>query len=573
MRVLQGRHDGRDEGFTLIEVIMAMVITLIVMGALMGTIVGALKTVVQARERQTATALATEVLEQLRALPYDTVTTGSGSAPADTYVSGGYLQTSLLETGAPNEAVVVNAQSPKSSVRTVGNVSYTVRTYVTHPPSGPGFNLTAVVEWTSNVFPGGKTVSQRTTTYSPPNGCLTTSNHPFAAPCQAYLQANAGSAGAGYVTVGPVVGATLEGFSGSGLDIALPSFRSAVTVEQTVTGGANVATTSAGISTTPTRAGGAVAEASVDSDPSSVAYQDSGVLTTSGHSSATQSLAGPAGALAVRPSTSDSGTVRSAVMSKNCVSPTGSTLITGPTNAERACSTSAISSGSGAALTYTTPAGGVAAIVEVGAPSSPSRAVGAHLASANSGFCSNASTGVGCAVAAAQRATGAVVVGSPTGATGVPGSFTGLVKVDASTETAKAEEGIGATAPTWTRTGRAYVWNGTGYTTLNLNGPGTPPAPGGWPIAPVTLTYGAYQVHYEGEVMVRVPTAARSSRSATTPCVNESCTSTVDGSSSVRVSLRVTISTGGAPVGSFATEVDLGGLTASAGYRTVTDAP
>lgn len=567
MRSCLRRKPTLDAGFTLIEVLLAMMIVFIVMTALLTTIVGALKTVAQARERQVATGLATEALEQIRALPYDTVTNGSTGAPNDPYVVSGQLQTGLLVTGASNEAVVVNGVSPKSTATTVNNISYTIRTYVTKPVSGSSFNLTAVATWTSNVFPAGKTVAQRSTTYSPPSGCLTTANHPFAAPCQAYLQADAGTSPDGYIAVGPLVGAALEGFSGSGLDIALPQFRADVTVEQIVKASAEAQTTSAGDATV--RSGGGWVDVAVDSDPSSVAFQVEPTTPTSVHVPAQQTVSGAAGFLSVGPSGSESGSGSAAVASTTCTGASGTLLATGPAGSERACANAAFTQGSGAGVTYKTPTTGTDAyIVTVGAGTG-SRAVGVHLATPNPGLCSGASTGAGCAVAAATRTSGAVVVGSPTNATAPPAGYLGLVLVDSSTDTVRAEEGVGSTAPVWDRTGSVRIWNGSGYTTVSLKTPGAAPTPDGWPITPVDLTFGTHVVHFEGEVAVRAPTAIRSARSATTPCVNESCTTEINGGSSVVMALRVTISDGATQVGSFSVTADLGGLNANAAFRKV----
>jgi prepilin-type N-terminal cleavage/methylation domain-containing protein len=568
VRAAVARSKQHEDGFTLIEVLIAMVITLIVMTALLGAIVSALKTVAQARERQAATGLATEALEQIRALPYDTVTNGTTGAPNDTYVASGMLQTGLIVSGASNETVLVNSVSPKITATVVSQITYTVRTYVTRPASGSSFNLTAVTSWTSNAFPNGKTVAERSTTFSPPSGCLSTATHPFAAPCQAYLRADAGTSPDGYVAVGPLTGATLEGFSGTGLDIALPTFRADMTIEQIVKGHAQAVTTNAGQAGSATRTGGGRVEVSVDSDPSSVAFQTIPTTTTSAHVAGAVSVSGAAGTLTARPSSSESGSASSAVASTTCTGSTGTLLATGPAGSPRPCANAAITQGPGAGLVYTTPAGTQATVLSIGA-GALSRAVGAQLATPNAGLCSGTSTGAGCALAAATRTSGAVVVGSPTGSTGAPAVFAGVVQVSSSTDSVRAEEGVGSTAPAWTRTGTARVWNGTGYTDIPLNNPPALPTPNGWIIAPVSLTYGTYVVTYQGEVVVRKPVTTRSTRSATTPCVNESCESVIDGSSSVVMALRVTITSGATQIGSFVTTMNLGGLSADASFRTV----
>lgn len=56
-----------EDGFTLIELSVAMFITLLVLTALAGSFIGSLSGVALAKQRQAATGLATGVMEQLRA--------------------------------------------------------------------------------------------------------------------------------------------------------------------------------------------------------------------------------------------------------------------------------------------------------------------------------------------------------------------------------------------------------------------------------------------------------------------------------------------------------------------------
>ena len=52
---------SRDDGFTFIELLVAMSITMVAMFVLLGVFVSSLSTVTLAKQRQTATALATQV--------------------------------------------------------------------------------------------------------------------------------------------------------------------------------------------------------------------------------------------------------------------------------------------------------------------------------------------------------------------------------------------------------------------------------------------------------------------------------------------------------------------------------
>jgi len=77
--ILRRSQIKRDDGFSLVELVVAMAI---ISGVLLGLVTlqtKAMVTIAQAKERQQATAIANEVLEQLRALPWNSITKGPAS--------------------------------------------------------------------------------------------------------------------------------------------------------------------------------------------------------------------------------------------------------------------------------------------------------------------------------------------------------------------------------------------------------------------------------------------------------------------------------------------------------------
>src|SRR5665647_3123532 len=198
----------RDEaGFSLVEVILAMVIIAGVLASMLGIVVSSLTTVAQARQRQTATALATQGIEVLRALPYDTVTLNhAGDTPDATatyavFESGVYHLRTTLPSLNLNEQLMVNDVSGRTEDITVDEVTYRVHTYVTLA-ANDAFNLTVLVTYTSTVSHGQRITAQRSVTFSPA-GCLSTAQNPFAAPCQAYFTATAGQTLGGITVTNP----------------------------------------------------------------------------------------------------------------------------------------------------------------------------------------------------------------------------------------------------------------------------------------------------------------------------------------------------------------------------------
>jgi len=598
------RQRTDDEGFTIVEVIVAMVIIAGVMATALAFLVSGLQTVVQGRQRQTATALATEALERVRALPYDTVTINSGAAiPSSTAkyavpVSGSYVfNADLTGSDIPGltgtEPLVLNAVSGRTRDVTVDNVTYRVHTYVTKT-SGEAFNLTSVVVYTSSVSRGERITVQRSVAYSPA-GCLSTAQNPFAAPCQSYFTMNA-SQSLGAITVTnpddgtlPIPG--LDQGSATKLELFLPSNSATVFVEQTASGTASAMTSGAArTSTTPTSTGGSIASASVDSDPSTDDVADPKSMTTPAQTSTPQTVQGSAGVLRATVSTGDAGRARSAVFAgtAECVGTTGVGLVTGPAGFLRPCSSSEVTpTGASMALTFEPDlAWGFSSVaiplVSVAPSGTPGRAVAAQLVSDNAGACTGvASKTTGCAFAAANRALGTVRLGLPStgGSTVWPSGMDsrGILSLSGFTESVRVEEGEGATTRSYTRAGALEVFNGTGYAALSLTTDATVPvdtviqyeAPSGQ----------AVDAHYEGYVIVNAPelemtpSAGARTGNLKTDCTADACVSQYNGSGVVLASLTVIFSQGGTELTRFGLAVDLGGLLAQSSYKAAVDAP
>lgn len=624
--VSRGRQGQQpDTGFTLVEVVIAMFITLVVMTSLIGVLLSSLSTVTQAKQRQTATAFATQALERLRALPYDEVTLSNGSAPdlalqhdGGTVGAWTFTPPAAVLPGFGTQPLIVNRHSGRVTTQPADNVTYTVQTYVTRPAPGPSgeqtFSATVLVSWTSSVFPTGRTAAQRSSLYSPA-GCLSTAQSPFAAPCQAYFTAQSGTALGGFTLTNPSSSTTpIEGM-GVGdlsLELSLAGSASSLLVEQTASANADAATTGVrSVGSTTSQSGGLSAAASVDSDPSTATLGSQSV-STPGQTSSTRSLLGPDNtALRATPTTSDAGAARAAIQATGpqCVSASGSTLVTG--SDLRPCSSSEIrSSGTRGSMVFEPPSAfGFSSLsvplVTIGVAPSDSRSVAAQLTSNNPDACTSG-TGpglAGCAHAASVRSLGpvsvgvagsggTVSVGSPDPAVFVPATAwdnaIGLWTLTGFTETARAEEGTGARAPSYSRAGDLQIWNGTGYTTVALAGYAAPaggvtPASQTWDIPPTTVTYtspaGSMTMAFtEASVTVQRPQQVRTptarSGNVITDCKTEACVSRLNGGSSVVTNMTVTVTrvNDGVQVARFGMTGNLGGLVAQATYKAAPNA-
>ena len=587
-RVKFSSHPRYDDGFTLIEIILAMFLTVVVMTALLSVLVSSLRTVAQARQRQTATALATQSLEELRALPYDSIT---GSDPTNfpmsvglEYVSGSpviFAPPSAVLPGV-SETLVVNQYSGKRTTSVVDGVSYVVQTYVTTaPPTVPGnqqaFNLTTLVEWTSTVYPTTRTTVQRSVDYSPA-GCLSTAQSPFSAPCQAYFTAQSGIVASGFsVTNADDSTQDIPGITGHLVELNLPTLSANLQIEQTASGSADGDTSGVrAVDVTPVLAGGNSAAVAVDSDPSSTPGQVAS--TTANQTSGTVSLTGAAGTISATPTTGDQAAAAAAIAadSTTCTNgdPAGTGLATGPTGQLRPCSDAGVlQSATPGSLTYTSSSGTTVSLVTLGTSSTWSRAVAANLATANPGVACTAGAGAvapGCAHAMTSRSVGNVVVGQPGTGAGPLDMNKGLFTVTGLAESALSEEGTGAGTPGYTRAGTLQFWNGTGYTSVDLSNyqkppSGLTPASDSWTIDPVTTVFpGGLSVTMEGSVTVQRPQIMTSGPA---DCAAQACVAQVNGAGSVRAQTVFTVMDGATQLTRFVLVSDLGGLVAQSTYK------
>jgi len=597
----RGRRASRDEGFSLVEVILAMVIIVGVLATMLGFVVSSLTTIAQGRQRQTATALATQAMEEMRALPYDTITLNHAGDTPDataTYAvaeSGGYFLRATLPNLSLNEVLIVNDVSGRTRTETVDEVSYRVHRYVTVGPND-SFNLTVIVAYTSGVSRGQRVTVQRSVAFSP-TGCLSTAQNPFAAPCQAYFTANAGTAHGGFSVVNPIDATQpILGFANSGgtlLELGLPSTSASVLVEQTASAMATATTSGAAQTSTVAGSSGSVtADVGLDSDPSSVPGQWD-IKTTAGQTSSTQSLSGVAGSLTATPGTGDTGRAAGGIFAQgtHCVGPTNNALATGPdADHLRPCASShVLGNTSPATLNYLPNSpGGFSSmtipIVSIDDVSSPARAVAAQLAhlpganpNANACTAGAGPTGNGCAYAAARRELGELYVGySPTGAVGPAGMNEGVVHLSGMTEEVLAEEGAGGRAPTYTRGGVLRVWNGTTYAQVALSSTSSASIPVDAQIVYSSPSGKQLTLHYTGQVTVNAAQLVRTPATRTgdlvDDCQDQPCVSQYNGGSSVAISLTVSVLEGGAELASFGVAGDLGGLVGQATYKEAADA-
>ncbi|HEY3549299.1 MAG TPA: prepilin-type N-terminal cleavage/methylation domain-containing protein [Propionicimonas sp.] len=581
------RRARGEAGFTLIEVIVAMALTLVLMTAVLSVLVSSLRSVKLAHQRQTATSLTTQAMEQLRALDYSSVTTDLHTtgpypmSPGLQYVTGTtfpVFQPTAVLPGI-SEPLIVNQYSAKimdPSTTTVDGLTYRVQVYVTDPAPTAGqsqaYNLTVITSWSSAVSEGARVVSQRSTLFSP-SGCLTAADHPFSGPCQAAYVADAGQSLGGFTLSADGGTGEITGFNGQMLSLSLPVLSSNLTMEQSANAKGMVGT-GEGRATSGSQdvTGGVGASVAVTSDPSAATAQ---TQTSNAMQSAGEvSLSGSLGSLVAHAPGGTGGTTSAAIFADPglCQDGTqlGTGLTTGPAGARRPCVASSVSAvASDGYLSLRTGLQDAMLLSQGSAGSGFARAVSANLAGPSGTACAASTPTIltgSCVRAAVTRTLGTVTVLPLASAVGAPAGYRGLWYVDGLQETATSESGRYGAGPTYYRQGSLHVWNpstasydpAVDLSTFSGSGAPTPIT-----LPSMTLTYpDGLTVTASGTLTVNHTTTTTTSSSGCTT----TCTAGVDGSSAVRALVTFT-ATRGADTSTFGLAADLGGLLASTSYK------
>jgi len=601
-----------NSGFTLIEMVVAMLVISVALLGLMTVQMRSIATVGLAGQRQNATALGNRAMEQMRALPYGTVTGGMACGDlsnSDTNISVSTVSGGCSATFHPaydlsiNETVVTTTSAsqvaplnphiqPTAAIyngdgtlkvdgTTVGNVVYDVRAYITRVNADltvdAGYWLTVIVGWKSSASGNTtKTIGTRSQLFSP-KGCLALTTHPFSGPCQAFHYSDAGATPASIAVQSTRSGlGIVDGVDVLSASSVLVNSSARVQSEQTVSAQSDVTpsalklVTSTGTST----GGGTAAVSAADTDPATGVANSPSAATPATQSGQTSlSSNGGASQFSITDADSDYGTTYStmaAAASPTCSDSTAAGVTTG-----QACSSAtATQAGSTptASLTLNSLGARKLTLADVNAGSAPARAFGARYLTGAGSHCSSA-TGLGCIAAGASRTLGTAHAGglaslssgdkvyntsgsSAVDVTGAVGANP-LLTVTGYTDQASAESGIGASSSAGARSGTVTYWTGAGFSTLNLA-----TAAGTYGISQVTGTYGTTSVTVAGSLAVTAPGAPGT---GTTPC-QTACGVKASGGTAV-VQLTYVVAANGTQVGAFTVTLDLGSALAQTTYK------
>ena len=507
-----------ERGFSLLETVIAITV---IFGALL-TLSYAATIGFQyeslARQKQTATGIADQIMEQTRGLAWDRITAGhlSSDLTADPNLvtscagdaAGVYrLLSCTAQTGRPGsgERVVAGASSCASSspdcvvplVRHTGqitqnNIAYTWRTYDTNncPTLTTGgcaattpYRVTVIVTWTGGRVAPNKIVQVQSLFWSP-TGCRSTSTHPFAAPCQPFFLGVSSVAQGNINVTGTVAGTTFE----SG-DLSTSGVQSSVQQEQLSQAEGSFSQSGVRLVDSlgaATAAGDVAASSAADTDPGTGASTWSEVTcgtsvlcaggSVSTGSSNTVVLTAPGGETAQSDSTTAAGAANI------CPPPPD----TGQTDG-KPCSGSRIQQGGELSAVVTlngaaTPLGNATLARILAAAGSPNTTFSDRVQYNATGLCSPITGSDGCLEQTTTRAVGTVNVGALpenvpatvpwTGVNAWNGYYFSIVGytdgATAAVGTNNSSSVAGGDVPAPTASigvgGTVHCWNGVGYT-------------------------------------------------------------------------------------------------------------
>jgi prepilin-type N-terminal cleavage/methylation domain-containing protein len=514
-REILARLRGDERGFTLIEVMVAITIIFAALATLAYAATTGFTYESLARQKQTATGIADQIMEQARGLAWDKITAGhlstdlAGDPNLTTGCAGDaagvyrFLSCTAGSTpGSGEKAVASAAACPVGTpdcvsplVRHTGTITqnsiqFTWRTYDTNNcptvtttgcTAATPYRVTAIVTWTGGSPAPNKIVQVQSLFWSP-SGCRSTATHPFAAPCQPFFFGTA-TIPRGDITIsGTVQGTTFQG------DLFTSGVQSSMQQEQLSQ--AQGSFTQSGVSIVDgsgtQTAGGTVANTSAaDTDPGTLASTWSGVgcptnvscsgnaISSSLGSGNTITLTEPSGETAQSDSTTAAGGTNV------CPPPTDAAQTDG-----KPCGGSRIQQANPLtavlALNGTTPALGSTALARVDAPSAANKTFVDRVQNNQSPaglVCVPVTNSDGCVEEWANRAVGNVSVGGLPSALSAPtGWSASYFSVSSYADSATAAAGTDIVPPTTTPqvsppsvpppSGTVSCWNGSsGYNT------------------------------------------------------------------------------------------------------------
>jgi type II secretory pathway pseudopilin PulG len=198
-RRIRARLQG-ERGFTIVETVVAMVVIFGSLTALAYTATIGFKYISYGRDRQQATAYANRIMEEIRGQAYSVITRGMSTSDltGDANIvscssvnrfescSGPKVVATTVPGGTTAPWIIPHKSS---SPVTIGNLDVSWATYVTNDdPTTSPYAVTVIVSWASGaISQGPNNIVRLQSNFWSPSGCVSSTTHPFAAPCQPFF--------------------------------------------------------------------------------------------------------------------------------------------------------------------------------------------------------------------------------------------------------------------------------------------------------------------------------------------------------------------------------------------------
>jgi prepilin-type N-terminal cleavage/methylation domain-containing protein len=588
-RSLRLRRGGED-GFSLIELVMAIFVFSVITTALGYVMTGSMVDVAFARQRQVANHLATQAMEQVRALPFATLAAGlnrADLATADPDIAVTGSGATAVYTFTPTNETIPTGTSgtlqvplnPHKQTKVLNGTTFTVAVYPTnYQGSTTSFRATVIVSWTGSFRKGMVAkVSTQTILFSPA-GCVSSATHPFASPCQPFLYGTAAMSQGAVTVTGSLLGISLNqaALRAGELDSTMQIEQVSAVQGRTTTSGVSLDIAGQSVQNSGAQAGASAS----DTDPVSTASPYSQAPVSQG-SPSTLSASNGYFSLVLTPSATETGnsiSTSNATSSANlCPDPLGINQ-----NDLLPCGSGSLQQAGLMSGTFSVGAGAIpmgnALLGSIGAAPTAAKSFTNRDAASGSSSCLQ-TTGDGCLRAESRRSIGTVsLVGLPANLASlrpsdIPSGWNSyLLRVSSFSDTVSAESGVGSAAPTATMPTGAGAptisyWNGAGYSTTTI-APGPAVAV---PVASVNINDAGFP---GGALSIQITAGVSTGGtvksdpdggSCAVPCIRTS--SSARSASPIVGDITYKITHNGVTLADLTVHVDLGTLLAQTSYK------
>jgi Tfp pilus assembly protein PilV len=255
IRWFRARFRG-ERGFTILETVIALMVVFASLTALTYTVSNGFRYTGYSRDRIQATGIANRIMEDVRGLAYTKITNGipTSELAADSRAvdcSGTFHFESCagekIVSSTFDAAYTAAWLVPHTDTLTVGNLDVTYATYITNDtPTTTPYRVTVIIQWTNGAIANAPNNSVRLQSlFWSPDGCVNSTTHPFAAPCQPFFYGQVDAPQARFSVTGQLYDFAIDF---DALAVTLPGVTATTQEEQT--NQLNATTTLSGITFT-----------------------------------------------------------------------------------------------------------------------------------------------------------------------------------------------------------------------------------------------------------------------------------------------------------------------------------